>query len=814
MEKWWLLILVLVFTVAAYGQETQGFISIDCGNANNYTDDITKLAYTSDDRYIDTGINANIASNYMNNISYRTDLNLRSFPNGYRNCYTLKPVVRNSKYLIRAAFFHGNYDSQFSARAKKPILFDLYIGSSKWRTANITDASFTFRYEAIAVSLSDSLYICLVNTGQGTPFISSLEMRLIKSSIYLYVDATNFVDLYGRCDAGGSKVTRYPDDKSDRIWVPLMMNEWENISTLEEVNSDYTNSFPELPSTVLQTAAVPSKSAPNTSNLEFVWTQDVGVNAPYVINFHFAEIQQLPASSWRELNIYYNGMPFYDHINPMYLHAVTIYSTKPETTSSESSFTINATSNATVPALLNAFEIFHLLSVETKMTSRDDTDAILGIKTDYKVKKSWNGDPCAPAKYPWVGVGCDNTGNSSKIISLNLSSSGLIGSVSSSFSKLQNIKILDLSNNSLNGTIPDFFATMTSLQVLNDNKCTQKLSKISTTPVIGSAIAAVVVLLLLILVFIALRRRRNMSRVQVQEPNIEFGEFEVQLKTQKFTKMELEKITDNFKHKIGRGGSGGVFAGNGGTLSWRERLHIVLEAAQGIEYLHKGCRMPIAHRDVKCTNILLGDNLETKVADLGIARAFHSSDEGTLATICGTPGYMDPEFISSSMLTVKSDVYSFGVVLLEIITGLPPIIQDEGHLLHHVKQKLQREDITSVIDRSFEGDYDVNTVWKVLDLAVSCTQKESPRRPTMSHVVAELKECLDLETLRVKRQTTHNQNISMSGAMDSNAVNAGYSLSIDGGNVNLRSMRSTSLEMCDGSNFDANFEGILGPSLR
>lgn len=35
----------------------------------------------------------------------------------------------------------------------------------------------------------------------------------------------------------------------------------------------------------------------------------------------------------------------------------------------------------------------------------------------------------------------------------------------------------------------------------------------------------------------------------------------MQLKTQKFTKIELDKITENFTNKIGGGGLGGVFSG-------------------------------------------------------------------------------------------------------------------------------------------------------------------------------------------------------------------------------------------------------------
>ncbi|KAJ3701810.1 hypothetical protein LUZ61_005515 [Rhynchospora tenuis] len=446
MEKYCLALVVMSFVVAAvYGQDTQGFISIDCGNTNSFVDDATKLTYTSDDQYIDTGVNANIASNYKSTISLVTLFSLRSFPSGDRNCYNLKPVVRNITYLIRVGFFHGNYDSHFSQQSKKPILFDLYIGISKWKTVNITDAGYIFMYEAVTVALGEVLYVCLVNTGQGTPFISFLETRQMKSPLYPYVTATQFGDLYGRGDVGGSKYTRYPSDKYDRIWYPLMIDEWTNISTPQRVNSDLGESLSELPSTVLQTAVIPSKSAPNSSNIYFNWTQQDGLIPPIGFNLYFAEVKQLPMGGKREFDIYYNGKLLYQQVNPKYLMANTIYTAKPQNMPidlNRYSITLNATSNSTEPALLNALEIYSILPVDTKMVDPADNDVMLTIKAAYKLNKGWTGDPCAPAKYPWVGVGCDYNGNYSKIIALNLSNSGLTGSVSPSLSKLQNLKIL------------------------------------------------------------------------------------------------------------------------------------------------------------------------------------------------------------------------------------------------------------------------------------------------------------------------------------------------------------------------------------
>ncbi|KAH7565382.1 hypothetical protein JRO89_XS09G0199300 [Xanthoceras sorbifolium] len=139
-------------------------------------------------------------------------------------------------------------------------------------------------------------------------------------------------------------------------------------------------------------------------------------------------------------------------------------------------------------------------------------------------------------------------------------------------------------------------------------------------------------------------------------------------------------------------------------LSWEGRLQIATEAAQGLEYLHSGCKPPIVHRDVKPTNILLNGKFQAKLADFGLSRMF--PDEGRThvsTTVAGTPGYLDPEYYTSNRLTDKSDVYSFGIVLLQIITSKPVIekSQERTHIIQWASFMLAKGDIKNVVDQDY-----------------------------------------------------------------------------------------------------------------
>lgn len=157
-----------------------GFISLDCGLPANepspYTETETRLQFSSDAKFIQSGESGRIKTNLENLLKpYAT---LRYFPEGARNCYNL-PVEKGRKYLIKAWFRYGNYDGH-----DINPMFDLYLGPNQWATVDMQGVEST-NEEILHVPTSDSLQICLVKNGTTTPFISSLELRPLGNDSYI-----------------------------------------------------------------------------------------------------------------------------------------------------------------------------------------------------------------------------------------------------------------------------------------------------------------------------------------------------------------------------------------------------------------------------------------------------------------------------------------------------------------------------------------------------------------------------------------------------------------------------------------------------
>ncbi|XP_032809466.2 calcium/calmodulin-dependent protein kinase kinase 1-like isoform X1 [Petromyzon marinus] len=107
----------------------------------------------------------------------------------------------------------------------------------------------------------------------------------------------------------------------------------------------------------------------------------------------------------------------------------------------------------------------------------------------------------------------------------------------------------------------------------------------------------------------------------------------------------------------------------------------------GIEYLH---HQGIVHRDVKPSNLLLGDDGHIKISDFGVSDRFHG-DDAVLRGSAGTPAFCAPETLTHARtrFTGKAlDVWAMGVTLHCFVFGICPF-RDEHILALHNQIKTQ-----------------------------------------------------------------------------------------------------------------------------
>ncbi|KAJ9548319.1 hypothetical protein OSB04_020862 [Centaurea solstitialis] len=199
------------------------------------------------------------------------------------------------------------------------------------------------------------------------------------------------------------------------------------------------------------------------------------------------------------------------------------------------------------------------------------------------------------------------------------------------------------------------------------------------------------------------------------------------------------------------------------NLSWMQRLHICIGAARGLQYLHDPgeTQQRALHRDIKSANILLDQDWNAKIADLGLSRIGPANQQFTflVSNAVGTMGYCDPLYHETGYLTKESDIYSFGVVLFEVLCGRLGVQDHEDYrrFLAILAQRCYEENkLDTIILGSLKEQISKECLDKFTELAFQCLQRDREKRPSMSKVVNELEIALqhevDREEMRLDRE--------------------------------------------------------------
>ncbi len=152
--------------------------------------------------------------------------------------------------------------------------------------------------------------------------------------------------------------------------------------------------------------------------------------------------------------------------------------------------------------------------------------------------------------------------------------------------------------------------------------------------------------------------------------------------------------------------------------------HVALvcrDTLRGLCYMHSLNRI---HRDIKSDNMLINDDGEIKISDLGFACKLrhHKKARGTAV---GTPYWMAPEMIEGRKYNEAIDIWALGIMAREMLEGEPPYMD-------FLPSKAMSFITTRGIPPLQEGDYSP----ELLDFVEQCLSRDSDARPSAEELLA------------------------------------------------------------------------------
>ncbi|XP_068334095.1 putative leucine-rich repeat receptor-like serine/threonine-protein kinase At2g14440 [Pyrus communis] len=376
----------------------------------------------------------------------------RSFPNypHRKFCYTVH-VYRNAKYMVRTTYYYYGSDS--------PPVFDQIVDGTFWAVVNTTEDyanGMSSYYEGVFLAQGKTMSVCLGsnNYTESDPFISALEFVILEDSLYNSTDfKSHGLSLVARNGFGYTgPIIRYPDDQFDRFWVPF-----EELNPLIPINVSNSNAsvsgmWNMPPSKVFESELTTGQA----EAMELDWPPGSVPESNYYIALYFASGDSLGS---RVINISINGVQYYKDLD-VKPGGLVVYATQ-WPLSGSTRITMTPSGRSIGGALINAGEMFDVLPLGGTTLTRD-VIALQGVKQSLQnPPPGWSGDPCLPRQYSWTGITC-SSGPRVRVVSLNLTSMGLSGSLSPRIANMTALSNILLGKNKFTGPIPD----LSSLKLL------------------------------------------------------------------------------------------------------------------------------------------------------------------------------------------------------------------------------------------------------------------------------------------------------------------------------------------------------------
>lgn len=110
-----------------------------------------------------------------------------------------------------------------------------------------------------------------------------------------------------------------------------------------------------------------------------------------------------------------------------------------------------------------------------------------------------------------------------------------------------------------------------------------------------------------------------------------------------------------------------------GSYTEKDASMLIRQVLEAVDYMHE---QGVVHRDLKPENLLYysrDEDSKIMISDFGLSKM---EDSRTMATACGTPGYVAPEVLAQKPYGKAVDVWSIGVISYILLCGYPPFYDE------------------------------------------------------------------------------------------------------------------------------------------
>ncbi|KAG8902599.1 hypothetical protein FRC00_013760 [Tulasnella sp. 408] len=169
-----------------------------------------------------------------------------------------------------------------------------------------------------------------------------------------------------------------------------------------------------------------------------------------------------------------------------------------------------------------------------------------------------------------------------------------------------------------------------------------------------------------------------------------------------------------------------------------ERLHLLLDAAKGLQYLHSRVP-PICHGDIKGSNVLIKNDGRAAICDFGLAQVLDEEFERLASQTIhrGTVRWTSPERLDDNgPLAPSSDVWSWAWLIWEFMTEKIPF-----HLVNNASAVIFH--IVTLKFPAYEQEVTISEVPTLSKLMQLCWQKEPESRLRMEECIERLEHILE-----------------------------------------------------------------------